>query len=107
MILRFKFDVNSDRNKIRQWTDAGAVEKVGELDSGGHPIYHYAVRDIRVAKAIASQLHLWEFIRNKLRSCSRCSAIMIRDWDIALAPTQTCHSCGMEWSTADLKAQQE
>lgn len=100
----FKFDVNSARNKIRQWTEAGAVEKVGELDSGGHPIYHYAVRDVRVAKAIASQLHLFEFIKNKLRSCSRCKAIMIRDWDILLAPTQTCHSCGQEWSIEQLQA---
>ncbi len=103
----FKFDVNSARNKIRQWSEAGAVEKVGELDSGGHPIYHYAVRDIRVAKAIASQLHLWDFLGKKLRSCNRCKAIMLRDWDILLAPTQTCHSCGMEWSTELLQAKQK
>jgi hypothetical protein len=103
----FKFDVNSARNKIRQWTEAGAVEKVGELDSGGHPIYHYAVRDIRVAKAIASQLHVWTFLQTKLRSCTRCNAIMIRDWDVLLAPTQTCHSCGMEWSSQALQARRE
>jgi hypothetical protein len=78
----FKFDVNSARNKIRQWTEAGAVSKVGELDSGGHPIYQYAVRDIRVAKAILSQLQLMEFMRDKLRSCTRCDAITIRDWEI-------------------------
>jgi hypothetical protein len=100
----FKFDVNSARNKIRQWTEAGAVEKVGELDSGGHPIYHYAVRDVRVAKAIVTQLHLFDFIKTKLRRCTRCKAIMIRDWDILLAPTQTCHSCGQEWSIEELQA---
>jgi hypothetical protein len=103
----FKFELNSARNKIRQWVEAGAVEKVGELDSGGHPIYHYAVRDIRVAKAIVSQLHLWDFQRNKLRSCNRCKAVMIRDWDILLAPSQTCHNCGMEWSTELLQAAKE
>ncbi|MGB6429813.1 MAG: hypothetical protein WBF06_04460 [Candidatus Acidiferrales bacterium] len=103
----FKFDVNSGRNKIRNWTEAGAVEKVGELDSGGHPIYHYAVRDVRVAKAIASQLDLREFMKHKLRRCTRCKAVMIRDWDIGLAPTQTCHSCGMEWETKVLQASQE
>jgi hypothetical protein len=74
---------------------AGAVAKVGELDSGGHPIYEYAVRDIRVAKAICPQLQLSEFMRYKLRTCPRCSTIMIRDWDLGLA--QTCHGCEIEW----------
>jgi hypothetical protein len=103
----FKFELNSARSKIRQWTEAGAVEKVGELDSGGHPIYHYAVRDIRVAKAISSQVHLWDFIGNKLRSCTRCNAVMLRDWDVLLAPTQTCHVCGMEWTTDVLQVKPE
>jgi len=90
----FKVDVNSARNKIRQWTEAGAVAKVGELDSGGRPIYQYAVRDIRVAKAILSQLELSDFMRDKLRTCARCSALIVRDWDLGLP--QTCHSCGQE-----------
>jgi hypothetical protein len=91
----FKFDVNSARTKIRQWTQAGAVGRVGELDSGGHPIYQYAVRDLRIAKAMCSHLHLFDFVRKKLRACSRCDAIMIRDWDLGLG--QTCQSCGTEW----------
>jgi hypothetical protein len=95
----FKFDVNSARTKIRQWTEAGAVEKVGELDSGGHPIYQYAVRDIRVAKAIVSQLSLADFMSRKLRTCHRCSALMIRDWDIGSA--QTCQGCGHESNEDD------
>jgi hypothetical protein len=90
----FKFDVNSARNKIRQWTEAGAVQKVGELGSGGRPIFQYTVRDIRVGKAITSQLSLTEFMRGKLRNCTRCKATVIRDWD--LGSVQTCQSCGFE-----------
>jgi hypothetical protein len=94
----FKFDVNSARNKIRQWTEAGAVSKVGELDSGGHPIYQYAVRDIRVAKAILSQLQLADFIGTKLKTCNRCKAIIMREWEIG--QVQTCQGCGKEWVPA-------
>ncbi len=99
----FKFDVNSARNKIRQWTEAAAVEKVGELDSGGHPIYQYAVTDIRLAKAIVSQLSLSEFMKHKLRACDKCRAILIRDWDPGSA--QTCHKCGREWVTDSAKTE--
>lgn len=91
----FKIDVNSARNKIRQWTESGVVQKVGELDSGGRPIYHYAVTDIRVAKAITSQLSFVIFLQNKFRTCHRCAILLIRDWDSG--SIQTCHGCGCEY----------
>jgi hypothetical protein len=96
----FKISLNSARGKIRQWTEAGAVEKVGEIDSGGHPIYQYAIRDTRVAKAISHQLQLREFLGAKLNNCPRCKNVLIRDFD--LGHGQTCHKWGYEW-TPDIK----
>jgi len=87
----FKIDANAARNKIRGWVDAGVVEKIGELSSGGRPIYHYAVSDIRIAKAMLAQLDLIQFIKQKTRVCPKCRALLIRDWDTH--PAQSCHQC--------------
>lgn len=90
----FKIEVNSARNKIKQWVQTGAVERVGELHTGGRPIHHYAVTDVRVAKAILPQTSLADFLMKKLWYCQKCARPMIRDWDIR--PTQSCHACGRE-----------
>ncbi len=93
----FKIEVNSARNKIVEWTKTGAVEKVGQLYTGSRPIHHYAITDVRVAKAVLPQVNLGDFMRKKLRRCGGCKQIMARDWDIQKA--QTCHRCGMERET--------
>lgn len=93
----FKIGVNSARNKIAQWIQAGSVEKVGELHSGGRPVYQYAVSDIRIAKAMHPHFDFADLIQTKVRRCSKCGAIMMRDWD--LRPNQSCHVCGTEKSS--------
>lgn len=90
----FKIAVNSARNKIRQWMQAGAVNKVGELYLGGRPIYQYAVSDIRIAQAMHPNLNLVEFVNKKVKYCDKCGAMLIRDWD--LQHTQSCHLCGAQ-----------
>jgi predicted transcriptional regulator len=90
----FKIEVNSARNKIRLWEQMGVVERIGEIHTGGRPVFSYAVSDIRVARAMLSQLSLAEFFRNKLANCGSCGAVLMRDWDHS--PTGTCHLCGSE-----------
>jgi len=90
----FKIEVNSARNKILQWTQTGAVERVGELHTGGRPVHHYAVSDVRVGAAMLPQVDLMNFVSNKVHYCGKCRAVLLRDWD--LNPTQTCHQCGNE-----------
>jgi hypothetical protein len=70
----FKIEVNSARNKISRWMKTGAVEKVGQLPTGGRPIYHYAITDVRIAKAILPEVSLSEFLRKKLFFCTKCEA---------------------------------
>jgi predicted transcriptional regulator len=90
----FKIEVNSARNKIRLWEQMGVVERIGEIHTGGRPVFNYAVSDIRVARAMLSQLGLAEFIGKKLANCKNCDAVLTRDWDHS--PTGTCHLCGSE-----------
>jgi hypothetical protein len=90
----FKIEVNSARNKIVQWTKTGAVEKVGELHTGGRPVHQYAVTDVRVAKAILPQLELGDFFAQKIKACDQCDTLLIRDWE--LGGLHTCHRCGTE-----------
>jgi len=90
----FKIEANSARNKIVQWTQTGAVDKVGELHSGGRPVYQYALTDVRVARAIFRHLHLVAFLGDKVIACRHCGGLLIRDWDRQSA--HTCHSCGSE-----------
>lgn len=88
----FKIEVNSARNKIEGWKRTGAVEKVGELPTGGRPVYQYALTDIRVAKAILPQMGLGEFLQMKLAWCKNCGCQLLRDCDVQAE--QTCHNCG-------------
>jgi hypothetical protein len=90
----FKIEVNSARNKIRLWEQMGVVERIGEIHTGGRPVFNYAVSDIRVARAMLPQLSLAEFIGKKLANCQSCSMVLMRDWDHTL--TGTCHKCGSE-----------
>lgn len=92
----FKIEVNSARNKIRLWEQMGVVERIGEIHTGGRPVFNYAVSDIRVARAMLSQLDLLEFLSKKLANCQSCGVLLMRDWDHA--PTGTCHKCGSEMS---------
>jgi hypothetical protein len=90
----FKIEVNSARNKIRLWEQMGVVERIGEIHTGGRPVFNYAVTDIRVARAMLSQLSLVDFISKKLANCRNCMAVLTRDWDHS--PAGTCHLCGSE-----------
>ena len=98
----FKIEVNSARNKIRLWEQMGVVEKIGEIHTGGRPVYNYAVSDIRVAHAMLPQIGFTEFLRKKLMNCQGCGAVLMRDWDHS--PTSTCHVCSAETTRASVLA---
>jgi predicted transcriptional regulator len=90
----FKIEVNSARNKIRQWEQMGIVERIGEIHTGGRPVFNYAVSAVRAGRAMLPQLTLVEFLGKKLANCRKCEAVLMRDWDDA--STKTCHLCGSE-----------
>jgi hypothetical protein len=93
----FKIEVNSARNKIRLWEQMGIVERIGEIHTGGRPVFNYAVSDVRVARAMLPQLTLVEFLGKKLVNCKNCAVVLMRDWDDT--PIKTCHLCGSETTT--------
>jgi hypothetical protein len=87
----FKISVNSARTKIMQWVQKGVVEKVDEDRTGGRPVHHYAVADIRIARAMIPEFDFVEFWWKKFEYCGNCRRVLIRDWD--LRNTHTCHHC--------------
>jgi predicted transcriptional regulator len=98
----FKIEVNSARNKIRLWEQMGVVERIGEIHTGGRPVFNYAVSDVRVARSMLPQLSFLDFFKHKLNNCTNCAAVLIRDWDHS--PTATCHLCGSETTKAQKPA---
>jgi hypothetical protein len=87
-----KVGVNSARNKIEKWLQKGIVERIGEKRVGnGRPVYHYAVSDIRVARAMLPRMTLSEFLSSKVLNCDSCSRVSIRHWP---AGERRCPACG-------------
>jgi len=90
----FKINVNSARTKISHWVEKGIVERVGEQRTGSRPVHHYAISDIRVARAILGEMDFVEFMEGKTLYCVNCSKLLLRDCDIQ--KHHTCHHCGTE-----------
>jgi predicted transcriptional regulator len=97
----FRISVNSARNKIQRWVEMGIVERIGEERAGGgRPVYHYAISDVRVARAILPELEFADFIKKKVHNCNQCERLLIRDWD--LRNVYSCPHCGISQSAVDL-----
>lgn len=90
----FKINANSARNKISHWVEKGIVERVGEQRTGSRPVHHYAIADIRVARAVMGEMKFGEFMQKKALYCADCSKLLLRDWDIQ--KRQNCHHCGCD-----------
>jgi predicted transcriptional regulator len=94
----FKISVNSARNKIQQWIQMGVVEKIGEEKAGGgRPVYHYAISDVRIARAVLQEMPFTSFVTSKMLVCYKCRRVLIRDRDIT--KEHSCPHCGARQST--------
>lgn len=89
----FKITQQAGISKIKVWQDSGVVTKIGTIQEskGSRPSNFYYVSSILLAKNIFSNIDVFEFIKRKVRTCSECKTILVRDWD--LRPDNVCHSC--------------
>ena len=88
-----KISANAANSKIASWKQTGAVRQIGDImmNRTGKPNRLYTFSDPRSAFC-ASGTTLDKFCENKVRRCSHCSAIQIRDWDIGNQHGQ-CTAC--------------
>lgn len=89
----FKIGTNGARAKIKTWLNTGIVKHIDDIRQSGSkkPVYHYAVTDSRVAKFIFSEIDFVNFLGKKIRTCIKCGANMLRDWD--LSGKHICQEC--------------
>lgn len=92
----FKFTQQAGIAKVKQWQDDGIVEKVGPIreTTGSKPSNLYGIRHPLVGKCVFADLSPFEFTQKKLRVCSSCDTLLIRDWDIK--KEAVCHRCDTE-----------
>jgi hypothetical protein len=77
----FKVSGQAARAKIQNWERAGAVRRLPDKSGARRPVHHYGVADIRVGRQMCRDGNLLDFIRHKVRTCPRCDATLLRDWE--------------------------
>lgn len=89
----FKFTQQAGISKVKQWQDAGLVERIGSVreTKTGKPSNLFALTNPLVGKYLFSDVSASDFCDNKLRACSGCDTLLIRDWD--RRRDTTCHRC--------------
>jgi hypothetical protein len=84
------------RSRIHRWRGEGAIVDVGRIDNPNprrkRPVKLIALKDIRTAKEVYSELGITEFLETKYRQCPRCGATALRDWGDSDS-LSTCHDC--------------
>ncbi len=88
-----KITTNAANSKINTWKQMGAIDQIGDImmNRTGKPNRLYAFADPRIALC-ASGLSVDSFIEEKVRKCSHCGSIQIRDWNSGNQQGQ-CSSC--------------
>jgi len=89
----FKFSQQAGITKVKQWQDAGIVERVGTVKEGKayRPSNVFGLTNPLIGKHLFGEMSASEFCDKKLRVCTGCAALLIRDWD--QNPKATCHRC--------------
>jgi hypothetical protein len=98
-----KITTNAANSKINTWKQMGAIDQIGDImmNRTGKPNRLYAFNDPRIALC-ASGLSVEAFVTDKIRRCSHCNTLQIRDWSIGKQQGQ-CSSCqGILESTGEL-----
>ncbi len=98
----FKEKHNTTRSRIYRWRGEGAIVDVGRVPSprSNRPVKLIALRDIRVAKEVFSDLRVDDFLDRKYRQCPRCGASVLRDWGDANS-LSTCHECQFDLESGE------
>lgn len=89
----FKFTQQAGISKVKQWQDIGAVERIGSVKEGKayKPSNVFGLTNPLIGKYMFGELSAYEFCDKKLRVCTGCDTLLIRDWD--QQPAATCHKC--------------
>jgi hypothetical protein len=86
----------STRQRMIAWREEAAIIEIERIDDPNskqqRKVKLFALKDIRVAKAIYPELTIPEFLHRKYKRCPNCSASVIRDWG-EVDSSATCHDC--------------
>jgi hypothetical protein len=94
----FKISQPAGISKVKQWQDAGIVERIGLVKEtkGSRPSNLFSLTNPLIGKYIFKELSASEFMAQKLRVCDSCGALLIRDWE--RASEATCQQCDKSWT---------
>jgi len=92
----FKFTQPAALNKITTWVNSGAAVQLGTVQEskGRRPSNHYGIAHILLGKHIFTHMGIGDFLRQKVRICSNCGKLLVRDWDYR--NPQQCNFCQNE-----------
>ncbi|GAF85535.1 unnamed protein product, partial [marine sediment metagenome] len=92
----FHVVANAARARIQGWENRGIVKHIGDIPAArGRPHHHYAVVDVRVARAMFPDWPLEQFFTAKTMLCPNCESWLLRDFDTAGDHEETCVECGI------------
>jgi hypothetical protein len=96
----FRINNNSARAKVQQWLNAGSVQQIGGVPSGGggRPTNLYAITDLRVAIAAMSATDVRVLIETFVLECPNCHSIQMCD-----DAQSICQSCGQGFAASDCR----
>ncbi len=68
--------INTSRNKVTEWTKAGAIKHIGteKKSKSQKPVYLYYLRDPRLNRIINSQDSIHEFFNKRWTICHYCNS---------------------------------
>ncbi|MBT7075869.1 MAG: hypothetical protein HN560_17575 [Anaerolineae bacterium] len=97
----FKEKGTSTRNRLMSWRAENAIVEVERVDNpssrGKNKVKLFAIKDIRVAKAIYPELDVLNFLSAKYKKCPQCNASVIRDWG-EVPSSNICQDCQYDLS---------
>jgi len=92
----FREQQSSTRNRLLMWRAENAIVDVERIEDRSSKqeskVKLFAIKDIRIAKAIYPELSVPQFLSEKYKKCSRCNASVLRDWGES-ASSSICQDC--------------
>jgi hypothetical protein len=76
----FRITQQAARQKIKQWENCGAVEKIDEIENpGSRPLFLYGIRDVRLAISCLSREEIEIILGNFVFPCPECGQLAISE----------------------------
>ena len=92
----FKEQQSSTRNRLLMWRAENAIVDVERIEDPSSKqdskVKLFAIKDIRIAKAIYPELSIPHFLTQKYKKCPQCNASVLRDWG-ERASSSICQDC--------------